>query len=129
MGRLINYGLGEVLDRLTILDLKILAAGDAGQPIDHWRNEQAVLLTQVQTRLLLGTTAWIELGLRLAMINGLLWHAEDDLRACRNLPLDVAITESSSRIAFRIQDLNDRRSQLITQINQLTGEHLGPEKV
>lgn len=127
MGRLINYGLGEVLDRLTILDLKILTATDAGQPIDHWRNEQTILLTQLQARAT--SMAWLELGLRLAMINGLLWHAEDDLRARRNLPLDAAITESSSRIAFRIQDLNDRRSQLIAQINQLTGEHLGPEKV
>lgn len=93
--RLVNYGVGEIVDRLTILDLKIAHGGG-----DHFATERSALLTQLHGRTLNG--AWFEHALRLAVINGLLWRAEDDLRGARKetpIRSDRAIVE----IAFQIQ--------------------------
>ena len=124
-----NYGTGEILDRLTILDLKI-QHGAEGQ-VDHFRNERAALLAKAAPQ---NTQAWFPLALKLAMLNGLLWRHEDLIRAARKqltaaggLSLDEA--NVVVEIAFRIQELNDARALCVQEINKLTGEHLGAEKV
>ena len=76
--------------------------------------------------------AWFEHALALALVNGLLWRAEDDLRGYRKARDPQGLEEEAERIiavGFRIQDLNDRRAALVESINLLTGEHLGGEKV
>jgi hypothetical protein len=60
----------------------------------------------------------------LALVNGLLWRAEDDLRQNR-----MGTDKYLADLAIKIQDLNDRRAALVESINLLTGEHLGGEKV
>lgn len=120
MSRLINPGLGDQLDRLTILALKILHKGAQ----EHWVRERNAILAQVRSRNHSGM--WLEPALELGAVNATLWQAEDRLRFCRQAksgPWDEA-----AAVAFEIQDLNDRRAALVDQINALVGEDRGGEK-
>jgi hypothetical protein len=130
----VNYGAGEITDRLTILSLKMLHGKAAGKPIDHFGRERDVLLTQIRARTLNG--AWAEQLFDLAAVNAALWTAEDHLRIARARfapPQDARLNdgdvEDVCQLAFRIQELNDRRAELITLINANTGEKDGEEKV
>ena len=142
--RLVNCGPGEWSDRLSILSLKILVGQEQNKDITHFRTEQTALLTSIRTRTLNGT--WFEQVLELAAVNSLLWHAEDDLRAWREKYKDrgpdssglsggpgsgfiAATVEKVARLAFRIQELNDRRAALVQEINARAGETSGMEKL
>ena len=147
--RLINPGLGEVADRLTILALKIAHASEAAIDPAHYVNERNALLV-----LLRGTSLDTD-GVRerlfdLAAVNACLWHAEDDLRALRRdaddylpglrdegrSPAALAAARQSVNdvylmigpLAVRIQTLNDQRADLVRALNKLAGTDLGPEK-
>lgn len=122
MSRLVNPGAGEVADRLTILELKLLAAAEAGRDRDHWETERTALLTKIHARTL--NAAWFDAVLALAAVNGMLWHAEDDLRAWRSPDhaYTMADLEQIRILAFRIQTLNDRRADLVYQINKEAGD-------
>ena len=123
--RLVNFGPGEIADRLTILSLKILHGAAAGKDTKHFLDERNALLTQLRGRELSGP--WLEYTLELGAVNSALWQAEDEIRALRALPV-VSPTQALV-IAFRIPTLNDRRAELVSLINQSTGDHLGEEKV
>lgn len=134
--RLVNFGTGEITDRLTILSLKILHGTAAGAEVKHFVDEKHTLLVQIRTRTL--NEKWFETALDLGAVNAALWYAEDELRSHRvaGSPSTAAQTLESvprllsvSEVAFRIQALNDQRAQLIEAINKQTGEHLGQEKV
>ncbi len=132
MGRLINIGAGDVADRLTVLSLKLQHADAAGKPADHFRNEQVALATKLKAGN--GIAAYLDELLELATVNGLLWRAEDELRANRTIAAECKGGEPFSwqavgAIAFRIQALNDRRAALVEAINQKTGEARGLEKL
>jgi hypothetical protein len=123
-------GLGEVSDRLTILALKILIGTEQGKDVAHFQRERALLLAKVRSRTPNG--AWFDSVMELAAVNGQLWKAEDDLRALRaTVPEQCHEGEAVSvmRIAFRIQALNDRRAELVAQINKDAGESQGEEKI
>jgi hypothetical protein len=125
--RLINYGPGEIVDRLTILELKILHGRASKKAIDHFEKERAALLTQLRSRVD-GGMNWFEHTLELAVVNGQIWNGEELLRTYRGklLPADV---EVAIAIAFSLQEWNDRRHELIRRINVGAGEHQGAEKV
>jgi hypothetical protein len=124
MGKLVNYGAGEISDRLTVLALKLLFGTEAERDVTHFRNEQAVLLTQLRGRTLNG--AWFEAYTELAAVNAALWHAEDDLRVMRKIEQAGIL---AADLAFRIQALNDHRATLIEKINHDAGDGSGPEKL
>lgn len=140
--KLVNYGPGEISDRLTILSLKILVGTEQGKDISHFKSEQAVLLAQIRSRSLNGS--WFESVLELAAVNGQLWQAEDALRQERKHAAVYATSDSTGNtfaeenartaarvmpLAFRIQALNDRRAALVAAINTHTGDHVGLEKL
>jgi len=126
--RLINYGCGEITDRLSILSLKILHGAEAGKEIGHFEQERNALLTKLAGRTLNGS--WFEQALALGAVNAALWQAEDDLRGWRAQSTGgVAIAQAIVDLACRIQALNDRRADLIGQINARTGEKQGAEKL
>lgn len=134
--RLINFGLGEVSDRLSILALKILHGEAAGKDAEHWKNERNALIAKLGARTVNGN--WIEAYTELAAVNATLWQGEDTLRGLRNLReaaraqwtgAGKTYQESVAEVAIRLQELNDRRAQLIESINKDAGEHLGSEKL
>lgn len=136
MGRLVNYGVGEASDRLTILALKILI--HPPERTAHFQAERDVLLTQVRARTLNGS--WFAHVLELGAVNGQLWQAEDALRTYRqryekaesSLPplalADSQQTKPIAMLAFKIQQLNDKRAELVTLINANAGDAVGGEE-
>lgn len=125
--RLINYGLGEITDRLSILSLKKLFGEQAGRDITHWRNEQNALLVQTRNR-----TLNLELSLELAAVNAALWHKEDELRSYRIQERTLVLSQLTAAIvscAFRIQELNDQRASLVHKINEAAGDTSASDKV
>jgi len=136
MPRLVNIGAGEIVDRLTILALKILYAGQQGKPTEHFEQERNALLVMLRGREL--NSGWFEHTIALAAVNGALWRVEDQMRELRNLPngeraewagFGQTFNERVVTTAFRIQELNDERARLVETINKLTGDHLGSEKL
>lgn len=134
MSRLVNFGPGEIADRLTILTLKILYGKAAGKDVVHFSSERNALLGLLRSRELGGS--WFELVLELAAVNAALWQAEDELRGLRKGGGTGTTTyetadyyKTATTCAFRIQDLNDQRAQLVGMINKATGDHLGEEKL
>ena len=126
--RLVNYGVGEISDRLSILALKLLHGTEAEKDVKHWRDEQNILLPKITTRALGGS--WFESYTELAAVNATIWQGEDQLRAYRAMELAAMINiRAIIDVAFRLQELNDRRAELIEAINKETGDHIGPEKL
>lgn len=134
--RLIEPGVGEILDRLTILSLKILFGESYGRDTTHFKTERTTLLAKIRSRTLNG--AWFDCALDLAAVNAALWHAEDDLRHLRTLPdakraewsgFGPNFWQETGALAFRIQELNDRRAALVAEINKLAGEASAEEKL
>ena len=124
--KLVNFGVGEISDRLSILALKILFGQEAGKDVSHFEKEWAVLLTQITARTL--NARCFEDVLKLAAVNAAIWHAEDDLRQMRTDGGGVGIFEDAGHLGFRLQELNDRRAELIEAINKEAGDHIGAEK-
>ena len=137
-----NYGVGEISDRLSILALKILYGADAQKETKHWRDEQRALLRKVTARTLNG--GWFETYAELAAVNAAIWRGEDELREWRDRlkakpPDETGISSPGSghlavvapkviQIAFGLQGWNDRRHELIEAINKEAGDHIGAEK-
>ena len=118
---LAGYGAGDVVDRLSILSLKIFHKGAVRAHV----KEHAALAADPK----LSTFGSAARGNRerraaafaLCAVNGELWGHEDQIRAFREA------TESSSarqpdpydvaKVAMAIQALNDRRQELVAQLN------------
>lgn len=136
--RLINLGLGELADRLTILALKIAHGQQASKDVAHFVTERNALLVQVRTA---ATDPGLEFLFELAAVNAMLWYAEDHLREWRQQFAAESCTSATwvaqepdaaadaVEIAFRIQALNDRRAELVSLLNKSAGTDYGPEKI
>lgn len=113
---------GELIDKITILDLKLARVSDEAK-LGNIRHEHAVL-TALANRLLPQTSIG---GLRaeLARINAELWQIEDDIRACEERqdfgPDFVALARA-------VYLTNDRRAAVKRQINQSLGSEIIEEK-
>ena len=134
MSRLVNIGVGEMIDRLTILSLKILVGRERRKDVTHFETEQTALFQQIgNLRFTLTGSGFAVAFSELAAVNGQLWQAEDQLRAWRGEQKSGVALEVNWELivtcAFRIQDLNDRRAALVRQINQLAGDVAEPEKL
>jgi hypothetical protein len=126
MARLCNPGVGEILDRLSILTLKRLHGDAAGRDTTHFAREGDQLEAMIALRKI-PTAETIQL----TAVNAMLWHAEDQLRAYRRGIAGATGDDglvAVVAVAFRIQDLNDQRNQVIEAINKAAGDFAGPEK-
>lgn len=128
MSRLVNYGAGEIADRLTILALKVAHGYEANQETNHWETERNALLVQARPK-----NVSLEDVIELAAINAMIWQAEDELRHLRAMdptPEDQPVTFiQAGRLAFQLQRLNDRRAKCIEHLNREAGDFRGVEKV
>jgi hypothetical protein len=122
---LLEPNIGEVLDRQSILTLKIEAGMCKGISTELWEREHADLdayLTKKmqswqQTATSGSTESLGRLTAELTIANTKLWVAEDELRALRQNGDSGTIAE----LAYRIADLNDARSRIIGELNQMFG--------
>lgn len=128
--RLMEPGMGELLDRLSILELKLAHGGE-----DHFAAEREQVLTAASTlmdSLDAPARPWGRLLVKyaqLAAVNAALWQGEDELRDMRTCLGNPEAVTASGFLAHKIQALNDRRSELAREIGKLVGEPDRKEKL
>ena len=115
---------GELLDKISILELKLLRIKDEDKLVNIQKefdtlNPQVVELfekydSQLQNHYL-----------ELANINGQLWDIEDWIRDCER---EKRFDEEFIQLARSVYATNDRRSQVKKIINTITGSELTEEK-
>lgn len=134
MGRLLNPGLGELVDRYTILHLKIMRAPDQRET-SHFHHEQARCqhhMLQFITALPEEVRARLEVHYQaLDETNTRLWDMEDRMATlATNPPLhsDTAMRQVG-RLGIDIWQANQERNRIIREINVIAGSDTGPEKL
>jgi hypothetical protein len=119
---LIEAAPGEVVDRLTILELKLEKIADPVRLAPLQREYETLAATLAAALPVEGLDA---LRTELKAVNAALWLVEDDLRDCERAkdfgPRFVALARSVYRH-------NDRRSALKTAINKAAGSALAEVK-
>lgn len=118
-----NISPGELIDKITILEIKLERLDDAAKIA----NVRTDLETLAATRdaAVPASPELDSLTAGLKEINGRLWEIEDDIRDCeRNKDFGPAFVE----LARGVYMTNDRRSRVKRQINELLGSRLVEEK-
>jgi hypothetical protein len=120
---LIEISPGELIDRITILQIKVEKQVDRNKRMGL--QEELAALTQLLDRLP-GSPELDALAKELAAVNRTLWQVEDELRLCEQRsdfgPRFIELARSVYRE-------NDRRSVLRCRIDQLLGANRGDEKI
>lgn len=124
--RLINPSAGEILDRLTILQLKIDYAKAERKPIEHFLTEQklckaafaAIALPDGYDSQL---KSWVK---QLSTVNSRLWTGIDQIRMTswwRVVRL--------ARLSKKVQYLNEIRAELVHLVDAWVSPNAGKEKL
>lgn len=122
MSRLADPGVGDILDRLGILERKILEGG-----MQHHVDEAEKLVAMLEGRV--SNAARVKLVLKLAAVNAALWQREEELRGYRRVGGGDGLAEVVCTVAFRIQELNDARAEVIRELNLAGGGEDRKEKL
>ncbi len=123
MPLLVPVSVGELLDKISILELKAAAIADPARRANVMRELAA--LDAVRRREVVPSPALEAAYAELCAVNRQLWHIEDELRAHeRDGRFDAAFVE----LARSVYRNNDRRAQLKRRINELTGSEIVEEK-
>lgn len=115
---------GELLDKLSILELKLKNITDENKLINVRSEfeELSPLAQQIFNKKVVGVN---NLYLKLSEINGNLWDIEDDIRQCER---DKKFDSKFVQLARDVYFTNDIRSELKKEINILTKSGLIEEK-
>ena len=114
---LLDPGVGDYLDRLSILARKIVEGRDDLIP------EYDGLINKVSL------DGHKKLGnvLKMSAINAAIWQREDEIRRLKNQTAS-GVAENDwhtlGRVAVQIQELNDKRAALIAELNGTPSEKL-----
>jgi hypothetical protein len=119
----VPISVGELVDKVTILEIKSEKIADAGKRENIRRELDA--LTTVLKPLVAATPDIAPLKTELRTINETLWQIEDDIRDCeRKRDFGEAFVE----LARAVYQTNDRRAATKRKIDDLTGSELVEEK-
>ena len=113
---------GEVIDRLSIVNLKIEACQKSGMDTKRLTTEAHKLRVYLGNNFTANTAVAI-LKAKLVRTNRDLWQAEDDVRTPSATVLQIASA------AQNITKLNDLRCSLIRQIDKTCGVESIEEKI
>jgi len=121
--RMIDPGPGELLDRTTILNLKIAAGHVAGKPTGHFESELEkieLLLDKFKS----GNDSWTSWIEALSQVNRRVWVAIDRLR-------EAALGDTPGAAFWGLEAMygNDERMLLIQEINRACGQPAAEEKI
>ena len=118
----IEIGIGELIDRLTILKIKL----------DEITDESKLANIRIEYEYLLSLADKIEthpktdkLLEELYDVNSELWDVEDELRQCER---EKSFGKEFIELARSVYRLNDRRAAIKKEINQLHGSKFIEEK-
>jgi hypothetical protein len=120
---LIDVGPGELIDKITILQIKSERMSDEGK-LKNVRHELSVLDAARKAHIPAG--AGIDkLEADLKAVNEALWVIEDDIRQCE---ADKDFGQTFIDLARSVYKQNDKRAALKKEINLLTGSSIVEEK-
>jgi len=120
---LIEVSPGELIDKITILEIKAERMSDAAQ-LANVRHELGLLRAARGARLA-DSAALDALEGELKSVNETLWQVEDDIRACE------AAGDFGPRfieLARSVYRTNDRRAAIKREIGALVGSRIVEEK-
>ncbi len=123
MSLLIPVSWGELLDKITILEIKSERMTDDVK-LANVRSELE-LLQGVRDRQGAGPDGLAQLVAELHEVNGRLWEIEDAIRDCER---DQDFGERFIELARSVYFTNDRRADLKYRINRLIGSPVVEEK-
>ena len=125
MPLLIPASVGELIDKITILEIKQQRISDSAKQLNISRELDALMAVVEQCQLGYPQGALTELGQQLSAVNQLLWQIEDDIRECeRQADFGSRFIELARAVYHR----NDERAAIKRQINNLCGSELVEEK-
>ena len=125
MPLLIPASVGELIDKITILEIKQQRIADAGKQLNISRELQALMAVVEEQELGYPSGALAELGQQLSAVNQQLWDIEDDIRECeRQADFGARFVELARAVYHR----NDERAALKRRINEQCGSELVEEK-
>tara|TARA_R110000868_G_scaffold32343_2_gene117630 strand:- start:4374 stop:4757 length:384 start_codon:yes stop_codon:yes gene_type:complete len=114
---LVEVSLGELVDKISILRLKMERIKDANK-VAAATKEEAVLVASLNSLNLAGIDAHLS---TLQAINGKLWQIEDDIRIQeKNRKFDDQFIE----LARSVYKVNDERFRAKDAVNQAYGSEL-----
>lgn len=116
--------LGELLDKISILEIKAEQIGEAAR-LRNVRHELTLLIEVRNTSLGALSGELAALAAELKVVNRKIWDAEDVIHGHDKDDLSDAEFLRHARIAF---EQNDVRARLKRRINDLTGSALVEEK-
>jgi len=115
---------GELLDKISILELKLLKIEDKEKLVNIQKEFDALNPLCVELFEKFGGQLQNHY-LELARINGLLWDIEDWIRDCER---EKRFDEEFIQLARSVYVTNDQRSEVKKLINKTTGSDLVEEK-
>ena len=119
----VEISVGELLDKITILELKSERISDP-QKLAHVAHELRILNT-VQRNAVSNSPKLKKLIRRLKQINEALWDIEDQIRQCESRQ---DFGEKFIDLSRSVYQTNDQRASLKREINHLTGSSIVEEK-
>ena len=114
---------GELIDKITILEIKLERIDDAAKRANvqlEWD-----VLTASRDSHIPGSDSLGSLTAQLKSINEKLWEIEDDIRACER---EKDFGDTFVQLARSVYITNDERARLKREINDLLGSSLVEEK-
>jgi len=123
MSVLVPVSWGEVIDKITILEIKAERLTDPAKLANVRRELEA--LVAVREHEFPGHVGLADLAEELKTVNEALWEIEDEIRDCERAR---DFGETFIRLARSVYVTNDRRAAIKRQINDLLGSGLVEEK-
>jgi len=117
---------GEVIDRLSVVLLKISAATEKGWPSGHFLEELSLLSHWLSENLGWQISISIPEVAHLAQVNQLLWQKTEDQH---NYQEELHGPHRGADLLVEIRNLNIERNRLREEIDKRLGTWKGAEKV
>lgn len=119
----IDVSCGELIDKITILEIKAARVADPAK-LKNIRHELQLLTLARESQIRPSVTV-DELTRQLRTVNEILWDVEDRIRDKeRHLIFDAEFT----KLARSVYQANDRRAELKRELNDLLGSSITEEK-
>jgi 3-methyladenine DNA glycosylase/8-oxoguanine DNA glycosylase len=123
MPLLVPISVAELLDKISILEIKEAAIGDPAK-LANVRHELTALAA-VRERQVAPLAGLAALYAELKAVNEELWRIEDEIREKERL---ARFDDGFVALARSVYQNNDRRARVKRQINDLTGSDIVEEK-
>ena|SRR5687768_4408182 len=123
MNILIEVSPGELVDKLTILEIKLENISDAGK-LSNIRREHDLLTARLRNGLAKSPDL-TALTAELKAVNQAIWHLEDDIRDHER---KENFGDSFVKLARLVYKTNDKRAAIKRKINELLKSEIVEEK-